>query len=447
MISVVFLACSEDKDPVGEVRLLSASLSGNPVSSGDQVEEVSLDASFTFTFSGGINPDRFNDNFQITRNGSAVNYETTLANAASRVTVQPELEAGNNYELSLDAAEIGVNGGVLDESFSVQFSTGENSTVIQACTSASGNCFQELTLTSSDNQPATFGFYRSFPVYDDSNANWEQLEQVVVVVHGINRNAGEYFSWINSSITGEGAGTRTLVIAPQFIVENEAEPGDFFWPATGWRDGANSLNEASISSFAVIDQLLEPLANTSRFPNLKRVLITGHSSGGLFTHVYAAANVAEKENPGWDWQYLPSNSQYYYYPDGRRVRENNGTLYNPTDCNGYNFWPLGYSITPGYVSQQGQKTINEQFLSRNITYLLGNGNQPDPTLNTDDCSATILGSTRFRRGINLFTFLQEAYPDANHKVVEVDGIGHNGEGIFTSQTFRNWFSSQFDGGG
>lgn len=446
LFCIVLLACSEAEDPVGEVRLLSASLNGNPLTSGDQLQEVSVDASFIFTFSGGIDSDRFNNHFRLTQNGAEVNYETRFANESSRVTVQPELEAGLTYELNLAAASIGINNGMLDEAFSSQFTTVESNASQQPCTSASGNCFQELTLANDNNQSASFGFYRSYPVYDKTEVTWDQLEQVVLVMHGINRNAGEYFSWMNSSVSGEGALGRTLVIAPRFVVEDEAESGNYFWERTGWRDGANSVNEVSISSFAIIDQLLEPLANTNKFPNLNRVLITGHSSGGLFTHVYAAANVAQQENPGWNWQYLPSNSQYYYYPDGRRLQENSENLYTPSNCSGYNFWPLGFRITPEYVSQLERETVNRQFLERNITYLLGNGNQPDPTLNTEDCSATLLGSTRFQRGVNMFNYLMEAYPNANHQFLEVDGIGHDGEGIFTSQTFRTWFTTEFDAG-
>ena len=43
-----------------------------------------------------------------------------------------------------------------------------------------------------------------------------------------------------------------------------------------------------LSTFAVLDHLLETVTDSEHLPNLQSVVIAGHSSGGEFTHRYAS---------------------------------------------------------------------------------------------------------------------------------------------------------------
>ena len=63
-----------------------------------------------------------------------------------------------------------------------------------------------------------------------------------------------------------------------------------------WRYGAESIsdvnynNNATISSFGAMDVLLESLCDRKRFPNLQRIVVTGHSAGGQFVHRWALSS-------------------------------------------------------------------------------------------------------------------------------------------------------------
>ena len=98
---------------------------------------------------------------------------------------------------------------------------------------------------------------------------------------------------------------------------------------------------------------------------------------------------------------------------------------------------MGFTNHPGYVDMTASD-YNDQFKNRNITYLLGNGTGPDGTLNTTNCNATLLGSTRYLRGENMFEFMNTFYSNENaHQRTIVEGVGHDGEGMYTSPEFSD----------
>jgi hypothetical protein len=187
----------------------------------------------------------------------------------------------------------------------------------------------------------------------------------------------------------------------------------------------------------VIDLLIDQLADEEHFPILDHIIITGQSSGGRFTHLYAPANTSENTHTDIRFDYVVSESQYFYYPDGQRINENISLLFTPVDCAGYTVWPLGFNFVPPYVSAITESTFNDQFVSRSIHYLLGNGTGSDGSLNTTDCSAILLGSSRYQRGENMFRYVELRYPGIhNHTRTVAQGITHNGSAIYQSPEFR-----------
>mgnify|MGYP006280883219 FL=1 len=169
---------------------------------------------------------------------------------------------------------------------------------------------------------------------------------------------------------------------------------------------------------------------------MENIIIVGQSSGGLFVHTYAAATDIEQKHPDLQFRFVVGESQYFYYPDDRRVNESSNTLFTPSTCTGHNIWPLGYRTAPPYVSNTDLQTLNAQFLERELIYLLGNGTGSDGALNTNECRATLLGSSRYQRGENMMTYLNLAYPGHSHRKVIAADITHDGSRIYQSQAFR-----------
>ena len=288
------------------------------------------------------------------------------------------------------------------------------------------------------NPGGSLPFYASFPIFED-NAEWLDLTAAIIVVHGANRDADNYFSYLSTTLQQENLSDKVALIAPSFQNDAEAEGDEFYWTNTGWRSGNNSLDANDVSSFELVDAIIDRLADKSHFPVLEKVVITGHSSGALFAHLYGAANKAENRHPDLQFEYISGNNQYFYYPGDERINESSNELFFPSGCTGYNFYPLGYNVVPDYVAGTLEMEFNDQFVHRSITYLLGNGNTPDPALNTTDCSATLLGSSRYKRGENMYQYMELKYPsEHNHSRVLVEGIGHDGKGMYQSPEFRTY---------
>ena len=90
-----------------------------------------------------------------------------------------------------------------------------------------------------------------------------------------------------------------------------------------------------------------------------------------------------------------------------------------------------------YLVGVTEADFNQKFITRPITYMLGNGTALDPTLNTNACSATLLGSSRYQRGENIFQYMELVYGAThNHSKTIANGITHNGSAIYQSSTFR-----------
>ena len=434
-------ACEKDNPAPAPLSLFSVTVNGAELRDG--AINVPVEASVTLVFSAALDPASFESQLSVRSGAGAVSPQIAYANQASRVTLELTLDYATSYTLRIGPGPIGRNGGSLESELRLDFTTAEDeNTAAAACTTASADCLRTVTLTGDGE--GTFSFYASFPIYAAA-AEWTGLTTAVIVVHGVNRNADDYFGWMMNALRAEGREAATVLIAPNFKRANEAASGEFSWSGNDWREGQLSTSAARISSFAVIDRLVDQLADRDRFPALEKVVVVGQSSGALFTHLYAGANAVEDQYPELAFEYLVGESQYFYYPDGRRIDPATDQLYTPTGCTGYDLWPIGYRILPDYLSTIPEETYNERFLSRSVTYLLGNGSGPDGALNTTDCYATLLGPTRYQRGENMFRYLDLAYPGVHqHARVVVPGVSHDAQALYQSATFRSFLVGLLD---
>lgn len=440
LLIVIGLFSCEDTEPQSEtLSLVSISVDGSSLSDGD--ENIPIDKSITMSFSSVLDPDAFASLLTIRSLGEAKDLSISYTNSNSKANITLDFQYATSYNLSLASGVIGFNGEALDQAISISFTTQESDiiTSIAPCTTPS-QCLQSVELNGSIGS-GTFEYYSNYPIYEEQ-AKWENLTQAVIVVHGASHNPDEYFSYLTNTLNSEELSESTVLIAPYFRNESTNSTDDFYWSGFGWRDGKLSNNSNKISSFEALDALISQLANKAYFPVLDRIVITGQSSGGRFTHTYAPSNKSQELAPEIAFNYIVSESQYFYYPDGQRINEATNQLYTPTNCASAEIWPFGFEVKPQYLLGVTEEVFNERFINRPITYLLGNGIGSDPTLNTNDCSATLLGSTRYQRGENMFQYMQLVYPSTNnHSKVIANGINHDGSAIYQSLAFRNYLKS------
>jgi hypothetical protein len=430
---LLFTGCSNDSGEYvfREINVFSLTIEGGKVTSG--MDNISINPKLRFVFSRSIDAALLEQALKINSSSGFTIASIEYMNNSSAVEVLLNLDYASTYEVMLEGA-IGVNGGVLTKPINFSFKTQIDDTIYERppCLNT-GDCLQS-TLISHTTGQGNFDFYANYPIYEE-NAKWQNLEKAVIVVHGASINPDDYYSYMTTTLEALGISESTVLIAPDFK-SSEVSSGDLYWSSLGYRDGKASNGTTKISSFEVLDILINRLADKNYFPVLKEIVITGQSSGGRFAHTYAAGNRSESMHPDIHFEYIVSESQYFYYPTNERIDEQTNNLYVPTNCNGLQFWPFGYEVVPDYVSAMDRATYNDRFVSRSITYLLGNGSGSDNDLNTTDCEAVLSGSSRYQRGENMYLYMGLKYPNHNHKKTIAEGISHDGSAIYTSPEFK-----------
>lgn len=440
-----FFSCEKEVSIVTPkaLSLLSVQVGGQALTDG--AINIPLHAAIELTFSGALDPARFEAALSLSGPDKPLSFTVAYANAGSKAILSLQgLDYDLRYTLRLSTQPIGKQGEALSTALNIGFSTLARGpvTAMAPCATATAPCSQRLTLHTQNGARGYLHFYGTYPLYEE-NTRWANLKYAVIVLHGQNRDADAYFDYLLSALRRQNLLDSTILLSPFFKADTDAGASDLYWSNTAWRSGLPATGaDNSSNPLNLLDSLVNRLANKDRFPALRSILITGHSSGALLAQLYALANRAENTHGSLRFHYAVANTQYYYYPDERRVNENTGVLYVPANCPAYQDWPLGYRSPAPYLSGVAKTTVDRQLGERSITYVLGNGTAADPTLNTSDCEATLLGSTRYKRGENYFLHLQNTYgQNLKSQKIIVQGVSHDGLGVYASPEFQVYLRS------
>ena len=264
-----------------------------------------------------------------------------------------------------------------------------------------------------------------------------QIQRVVIVFHGRLRNAQTYLRSVERAANLSRQRSKTLLIAPQFLDEKDITahhlPDTVLrWHGNDWMAGDKSEGAKPVSSFVVIDHILKRLSDSKLFPNLKEIVIAGHSGGAQVVQRYAMIGGKEDallKKEGIKLRYVIANPSSYAYFDAQRP--------HPVDaasCPTFDTWKYGLNKLPAYAEKDTPAEIEAAYVKRDITYLLGEKDiDPNHPALDKDCGAEAQGPFRLARGKNYFEYLSKRHPEGlNQRLVEVPNVGHNGDEIFTS---------------
>src|SRR5206468_4029883 len=135
--------------------------------------------------------------------------------------------------------------------------------------------------------------YRSHPLGAKSPA----IARVLVIIHETERDARSAYGIALAAAARVRALNDTLIIAPRFssndgdVCRDHLAPREVNWPCLGdsWRSGGLAVGSA-VSSFDLLDEILRRVSMREVFPNLKSIVVAGHSAGGQFVTRYAMAS-------------------------------------------------------------------------------------------------------------------------------------------------------------
>ena len=210
------------------------------------------------------------------------------------------------------------------------------------------------------------------------------ISRAIIVLHGRLRNADEYYISAHTAQVAAGDdGKSALMIVPQFLAEVDIEahklPADTLrWSLVGWEGGDAALAPNPVSSFEALDAILAKLSDRRIFPNLKQVVVAGHSGGGQVAQRYAIAGKGEAtlSRQHIDIRYVVANpSSYAYFSKERPVPA------IAASCAGYDNWKYGMDGRPPYLADVTPAALEQRYVERDVIYLLG-------TLDTKPARAT-----------------------------------------------------------
>ncbi len=319
------------------------------------------------------------------------------------------------------------------------------------CTAATPPCAEWVTLSGG---PQRSLIYRSYPL----EVKNEAITRVFVLIHGAGRDADNYFRSAMAAAFLGGALDNTLVISPRMASNDGAGCKDALgeneisWPCNTWRSGGPSITHPGVTSFDFVDEILRKVARKSVFPNLKAIVVAGHSAGGQVVNRYEMTNQVH-DALGVPVTYVVSNPSSYAYADEARPTlaayslTANAPGYIPEtpldavafrppgdarNCTTYDQWPFGLNNRSGYSAKQTDDQIRKQLVARPTTYLLGELDILPLGGFDGSCPAMAQGPTRLARGQAFAKYVREKF-GAKHTVIVVPLCGHNARCIFTSE--------------
>lgn len=298
----------------------------------------------------------------------------------------------------------------------------------------------------------------SFAVY--ANHNLQQLPahvaRAVVFVHGVKRNADDYFQiGLHLLKTAQFSAADTLLVAPNFMVQADRGSSSAMplWSGSTWMQGeASERGVDGVTSFQALDDIVHYLADRQRFPDLKEIVMIGHSAGAQLMQRYAAVNELDGplQQAGIALRYVISSPSSYLYFEASRPDGDGFSLPKSIICPGYDNYRYGIGNAPDYLKRQNLdgEQLFRRYAGRNITYMVGaRDDNPNHRYLDKACGAAMQGATRVERQLNFVRyerFLSDQWQiPVKHPEFQVKGAAHEADKLFRSEdTVRRIFPQQ-----
>ncbi|WP_069706637.1 alpha/beta fold hydrolase [Burkholderia seminalis] len=280
------------------------------------------------------------------------------------------------------------------------------------------------------------------PLFTGGTAARATATQVVVMLHGRLRDADAYLRSTQRALDASTADAKSVMLAvPQFLATADVAyhrlaDACLHWEWTSWMGGLDAVGPAPLSSFDVLDALVEHYVQgmqSGRYPKLREIVIAGHSGGAQVAHRHAILSNATAccLARGVKVRYVIANPSSYVYFDAWRPHCEG---IDRTACAGFNEWKYGTSRLPRYADGLDAQSLERRYVDHDVTYLLG-AHDDDPAHPALDrsCEAMMQGPHRLARGRAYYAYLRARHPALRHVLHEVQGAGHSGDAMFVSQ--------------
>ncbi|KAE8228186.1 hypothetical protein CF326_g6894 [Tilletia indica] len=235
-----------------------------------------------------------------------------------------------------------------------------------------------------------------------------QARQAILMFHGRDRDGDDYWEVANDVLRAAvqdgfpGASRDTLIIAPQFLstIRNSGQYGSnqiAFADVNAWQVGEKATHPRGtrVTSFSAIDNLINRLADKSRFPNLKRIVLVGHGGGGQLVTRYAVLSSIPPSSQVAIRFVVGDPSTNLYFTDDRPLRDSfDAQGSTKGTCPLYNTYRYGFTDLTKYNPTAGSLSPSAyfaRFAQRDVVFTVGNN---DKAANGDQtCMAHLMGGS------------------------------------------------------
>jgi pimeloyl-ACP methyl ester carboxylesterase len=316
-----------------------------------------------------------------------------------------------------------------------------------------GGAVVPQVLAAQAQQTVRLGTFTPYSFVVFANADLHHVvtaERAVVLVHGVKRNADDYFQSGQRLLEKAGlTAADTLLLAPNFLndMDTRAGPDMPLWPRDKWMHGTRSNGERpGIYAFSVLDDLLAYLGDWQRFPQMKEIVMIGHSAGGQLMQRYTVMGGADQALAarGIAVRYVVSSPSSYVYLEDSRLQDGAFKPMVTIMCPSYSRYRYGLGKPPAYLTRQGLsgEQLFRRYAARDVTYLVGAlDKNPRDRVMDRTCGANMQGSTRVERQLTYMRYEQFLSAkwgvEVRHRQFQVEGIGHNAARLYASETVAN----------
>lgn len=267
--------------------------------------------------------------------------------------------------------------------------------------------------------------------------DYTKAQRIVVTLQGKPRDAWRYPNLMRYSgmcaVANPDWDTNMddyIISAPIILNTDDLSAGaaistDLVWHKGLWASGGitKGPGDASWTPFKALDKLVDYYFNTTVFPNVKSVVIAGHSAGAILGQRYAMLR-EKKSGQDENMKWWISNAGSYAWPVNSRpvtdpaesssCKTDSSNCAMTPECNvTMNEWPYGMNVTDPstmnvYARERAQKDVQgiiDDFYDRRIQYTYAS---LDDGAGDTHCEAQFQGDSHITRGTNLEAALKQA---------------------------------------
>ncbi|GAM89397.1 hypothetical protein ANO11243_074350 [Dothideomycetidae sp. 11243] len=305
-------------------------------------------------------------------------------------------------------------------------------------------------------------------LYNSQRLPPSQVQRVVIIIHGLDRDPGTYMANMLSALAQTSTGNPNVnfsnvqIICPYFTNGDDKNfgypwtsgllPGRgsttnaLVWPGSQWSAGGNNqypYNSTTISSYAAIDQMIQYFDNRALYPNVKQIVVGGHSMGGQFVNRYAEIGIP-----------LITNSPVTYWianPDSFAWMSTTRPL-STASCSIYDVWREGFTNFTLYPMKyqtslvaSGRSAVLANWNSKSKAFVRGTQDFGD---SASTCAPYTTGANRNERFFNFIKAFPPVCTSPSHgqcDTVDYVNAGHDAGAIMVSPAGQarlfldNWY--------